>query len=388
MADDVSTAIANHERNLVELRRRLHATPELGFKERETASILADRLRSAGATVTEGIGGTGLVGVIEGEAGPGPTLMIRADIDGLPVDEATGLEFASKNGAMHACGHDGHMTMAIGAMDVLGQMRKRLKGRVAVAFQPAEEITQGGLAMFEDGLLEKTKPDRVIGLHLWNQIPLGHVGVNRGTVFAGADAVEIVIEGRGGHGAMPHLAVDPVATVAQVINSVQTIVSRELPPNEMGVVTFGKITGGTAPNVIADSVTVQGTVRAYRPEIRERILESIPRIATNVAQGMRAKATFSRLYGAPPVINDPSVADWVAKTAMSVVGEAGVAERDPVSVGDDMAEFLNRIPGTYFLLGAAKEGTEPHHNARFDFDEGCLPIGTEVFVRCALDYLS
>ena len=374
--------------DLVRLRRQLHAIPELGFKEERTAAILAERLRAAGAEVTTGVGGTGVTGVIEGTAGSGPTLMIRADIDGLPVTEQTGLEFASKNGAMHACGHDGHMAMALGAMEILSAMRDRLRGRVVIAFQPAEEITQGALAMFDDGLLKETKPDRVVGLHLWNQIPLGQVGVNRGTVFASADAIRIVVNGRGGHGAMPHLAVDPVATVAQIIGTAQTIVSRELPPNEMGVVTFGRINGGTAPNVIADSVAVEGTVRAYKPEIRERILDALPRIASGVAGGMRAEATFQRLYGSPPVINDPGVADWVARTAMTVVGEDNVSERGPVSVGDDMAEFLNRVPGTYFLLGAAKEGTQPHHNARFDFDEACLPTGTEIFVRCALDYLS
>ena len=373
---------------MVQLRRRLHTTAELGFEETQTAEILAERLRSAGADVTTGIGRTGLIGVIDGNAGPGPTLMIRADIDGLPIDEQTGLDFASTSGVMHACGHDGHMTMAIGAMDVLSSMRDRLRGRVVVAFQPAEEITSGALAMFDDGLMEKTKPDRVIGLHLWNQLPIGHVGVNRGTVFASADATQIVVEGKGGHGAMPHMAIDPLATTAQIIATAQTIVSRELPPNEMGVVTFGKIRGGTAPNVIADSVTVEGTVRAYKAEVRQRILDALPRIANGVAEGMRAKATFKRLYGSPPVVNDPGVADWVARTAMTVVGENQVAEHEPVSVGDDMAEFLNRIPGTYFLLGASKEGTEPHHNARFDFDEACLPIGTEVFVRCAVDYLS
>ncbi len=387
MADPIRDAVQQRIPAMNEMRTKLHAMPELGFEETTTAKYIADKLHAAGIEVHTGIGKTGVVGVLQ-SATPGPRLMIRADIDGLPVIEQTGLEFASQNGNMHACGHDGHITMALQAAEILSDMKADLKGSVVFAFQPAEEIVSGALAMEADGLFERWKSDRVIGTHLWNQLPTGFVGVNRGTVFASADAIRVEVTGKGGHGAMPHLTVDPVAIAAQIVATAQTIVSRELPPNEMGVVTFGQIHGGSAPNVIADNVIVEGTVRAYKPEIREQIFASLKRITSNVASAMRGTARFEQLYGAPPVVNDPDVASWTAGIAAQVVGEENVDETPPVSVGDDMAEFLNRVPGTYFLLGAAKQGTEGHHNARFDFDPACLPTGTEIFVRSTVDYLS
>ncbi|MDA1278639.1 MAG: M20 family metallopeptidase [Chloroflexi bacterium] len=394
MANDVPALVAARKNELISTRRYFHAIPELGFKENETASAIADRLRAAGLDVETGIGHTGVVGVLKGSS-EGPTLMIRADIDGLPVDELTGLKFASTNGRMHACGHDGHITMALTAAKILADLKSQLAGDIVFAFQPAEEIVQGALAMIDDGLFDRYPADRVIGTHLWNQIPTGVVGVNRATVFASADQFRLIVSGKGGHGAMPHMTIDPVAAIAQIIGTAQTVVSREIPPNDMGVLTFGQIHGGTAPNVIADNVTVEGTVRAYTPETRVRIMESLERIARNVATAMRATTTFERIHGAPPVINDPEVAAWVTGQASLVVGEGNAREWEPVSVGDDMAEFNNRVPGTYFLLGAAhdparvaEKAIEGHHNARFDWNEDCLPIGTEIFVRSALDYLS
>ena len=379
---------------MIATRRLFHTFPELGFQENETASAIAERLKAAGLEVETGIGQTGVVGVLKG-ARDGPTLMIRADIDGLPVDELTGLEFASKNGRMHACGHDGHIAMALTAAEILADLKDRLAGTVVFAFQPAEEVVQGALAMIGDGLFDRYPADRVIGTHLWNQIPTGIIGVNRATVFASADQFRLVVTGKGGHGAMPHMTIDPVIAMAEIITTAQTVVSREIPPNDMGVLTFGQIHGGTASNVIADNVTVEGTVRAYTPETRTRIMESLERIATNVAAAMRASTSFARIHGTPPVINDPEVAAWVTQQASLVVGEGNAREWEPISVGDDMAEFNNRVPGTYFLLGAAHDDAtvaarsiEGHHNARFDWNEDCLPIGTEVFVRSAIDFLA
>ncbi len=371
---------------LVKLRRTLHSMPELAFRETKTAGLIAERLHEMGLQVQQGVGKTGVVGVLEG-ALPGRTLMIRADIDGLPIAEQTGLPFASTNGAMHACGHDGHITVALGAAEVFSGMRAQFHGRVVFAFQPAEEVVQGALAMFADGMLSKWKPDRVIGLHIWNQLPAGRVAVNRGTVFASADAFRLTFTGRGGHGALPHLAVDPVVAAGQVITAAQTVVSREISPNDMAVLTFGQVHGGSAPNVVPDRVALEGTVRAYKPAVREHVLTALPRIAAGVASGLRCEAKFEHLYGSPPVVNNPEVAAWVGKVATGIAGEEAVGEHEPVSVGDDMAEFLNRVPGCYFLLGGATKGAEPHHNARFDFDEACLPVGVEVFVRAAVDYL-
>ncbi len=394
MPDEISDLVAARKSEMIATRRHFHAFPELGFEENETAAVIAERLKDAGLEVETGIGQTGLVGVLRG-AKDGPTLMIRADIDGLPVDELTGLDFASTNGRMHACGHDGHITLAVTAAEILAGMKDQLAGTVIFIFQPAEEVVQGALAMIADGLFEKYPADRVIGTHLWNPIPTGIIGVNRATVFASADQFRLVVTGKGGHGAMPHTTIDPVAAVAEIISTAQTIVSREVPPNEMGVLTFGQIHGGSAPNVIADSVTVEGTVRAYTLETRNTIMESLERIAGNVATAMRATTSFERIHGAPPVINDPEVASWMTQQASLVVGEGNAREWEPVSVGDDMAEFNNRVPGVYFLLGAALDdetvaarSVEGHHNARFDWNEDCLPIGTELFVRAAVDFLS
>ena len=386
MNESISQSITELIPYLVTTRRKFHAMPELSFQETATAAAIADELRTLGLEVQTGIGKTGLTATLQGAA-DGPTLMIRADIDGLPLDEATGLDFASTNGAMHACGHDSHIAIALATARALVGMRDRLRGRVVFVFQPAEEIASGALAMLDDGLFDGGTPDRVIGLHVWNQAPAGSVVVNRGTVFASADMFKVTVTGKGGHGALPHLAVDPVIVAAQIINAAQTIVSREIQPNEMGVVTFGRIDGGTRPNVIADSVTIEGTSRAYRPETRDAINSALARVASGVAETLRAKADFEVMFGAPPVVNNPEVADQVARCAMQVVGEDAVGESPPVSLGDDVSEFLMRAPGCYFLLGGAKQGAEPHHNPRFDFDESCLSIGAEVMVRSALDYL-
>ncbi len=386
MQDDIASEARAAAGDVIALRRQLHACPEIGFEETETGAIIEARLRAAGLSVRTGVGRTGLVGVLEG-AGPGPTLMVRADIDALPITEETGLPFASTNGRMHACGHDGHVAMVVGAAEILARHRDSLRGRAVFVFQPAEEITGGAVAMIDDGVLEEMRPDRLIGMHIWNEVPLGRVGVNRGIVFGGADAIRITVRGRGAHGALPHRAIDPLVAAAQMISTLQTVVSREVPPNEMGVLTFGQIHGGSAPNVIADEVVLEGTVRAYKPEVRQQILDATERIATGVASGMRATATFERLYGAPPVVNDAEVAAFVGRHAAAVVGEENVGEVAPLSVGDDIAEFMNLVPGCYFLLGGAKEGAELHHNSRFDFDERCLSTGTEILVRAAADYL-
>ena len=384
MADDISQLVSARGNDIIATRRYLHARPETGFEERETAAYIANRLRHAGLDVREGIGETGIIARLKGGK-PGRTLAIRADIDGLPIDELTGLEFASTNGRMHACGHDGHITMALTAAEILAGMSDQIAGEIVFIFQPSEELCNGAIAMIEDGAMELINADVVIGTHLWNQTPIGYIGVNQSTVFAGADLFEISVRGHGGHGAMPHLTVDPVVVSANIINACQTVVAREISPQDMGVVTFGSVHGGSAGNVIADEVVLNGTIRAYNAETHKIIAEAVQRIASNVAESLRATAAYTRHAGTPPVINNPDVANWVSSLAMQSAGEDAVGEIEPISVGDDMAEFMNRIPGTYFILGASKDGTEGHHNAKFDFDEACLPIGTEIFVRAGLD---
>ena len=385
MVDDhIRQQIASRFGAMVEMRRHLHQMPETAFKETATSAYIAERLSNIGLDVHEGIGGTGLVGVLDG-GHPGDSLMVRADFDGLPILEETGLPFASRNGNMHACGHDGHVTMALTAAEVLSELRSEINGRVVFLFQPAEEVVGGANAMIDDGVLDRFPVDRVIGTHLWNQVPLGHVGVNDSTVFASANVFNITVTGFGGHGALPHLTVDPIACASQIVNTAQTVISRELPPSEMGVVTFGSIHGGTASNVIADQVTLRGTIRAYDLTTHASICAAVERIAIGVGKSMRCEVEYTEEVSAPPVVNDPEVGKWVTSLAMQTVGETNVSDIPPISVGDDMAEFMNRVPGTYFILGAQTAGAAPHHNAKFDFDERCLPIGSEIFVRAALD---
>ena len=257
MADIVSNLVAERHGDIIATRRFLHACPEQGFEEKETSAFIADRLRNAGLEVHEGLGTTGIVARLEG-GNPGRTLAIRADIDALPIDELTGLEFASTNGRMHACGHDGHITMALTAAEILAANRDRIAGDVSFIFQPSEEIAKGALAMIADGAMEIVDADAVIGTHLWNQMPMGYVGVNQATVFAAADMFKLTVRGHGGHGAMPHLTVDPVVAAANVINACQTVVAREISPQAMGVVTFGSVHGGSAGNVIADEIEISG----------------------------------------------------------------------------------------------------------------------------------
>ncbi|MBI4220099.1 MAG: amidohydrolase, partial [Chloroflexi bacterium] len=241
-SDEITAELQELASELVAIRRDVHQHPELGFKEVRTAALISRSLAESGYRVQAEVGGTGVVAVLDGGA-PGPTLAIRADIDALPVGELTGLPFASRNGNMHACGHDGHIAIALSAARLLARHRKQLRGRVKFVFQPAEEITQGALAMLGDNALDEPEPDRVIGLHIWNQLPAGTVSVNRATVFASADAIRITVRGKGGHGAMPHRSVDPVVAASLIVAAAQTVVSREVPPNEMGVLTFGQIHG-------------------------------------------------------------------------------------------------------------------------------------------------
>lgn len=381
----ISEYIHIHTPDIIATRRFLHAHPETSFNEKRTAAYIAQRLQEAGLQVTQNIGQTGLIAELEGD-NPGKNLVIRADIDALPINELTKLEFASTNGAMHACGHDGHIAMAIVAAEILAQLKNHINGKIYFVFQPAEEIGLGAIAMIKDGIMDIiSDAQAVIGTHIWNQTPNGYVGINQATVFAAADMFKVNITGFGGHGAMPHNTVDPLITAANIINTAQTIVAREIPPQEMGVVTFGSIHGGNAGNVIADSVEMNGTIRAYNPETHQTIKNAMQRIITQTAKALKADAQYTHISGIPPVVNNPKIANWVARSVIQTVGEDHVGPIEPISVGDDMAEFMNRIPGTYFILGASKQNAEGHHNAKFDFNEKCLPIGTEIFVRSALN---
>ncbi len=387
---DIKRAIAERHSSLIELRRDLHQYPELAMEETRTAGIIAERLSASGLEVRTGIGKTGVVGVLRGGQ-PGKTLAIRADIDGLPVLEENDLPFKSKvPGKMHACGHDGHVAIGLTVADILAQQREQLRGNISFLFQPAEERIGGAQPMIDDGALKNPDVDAVIALHLWNNMPAGLVSVRPGPTFASADAFTIHIRGSGGHGAMPHQTVDPILAGSEIVVALQSLVSRELSPFNPGVVTIGSFHGGTAMNIIPDEVILQGTFRAFAHTDRNHLAARIQELAQHVATGLRATATVEIESGCPPCVSDAGMARLVQRAAAEAVGEQNVRDDQLTTGADDMALFLDAIPGCYFLVGTQNKATgcdAPHHSARFKIDEAGLPVGVEVMVRAALDYL-
>ncbi len=385
---DLPAAVAAAMPRMTALRRDLHQHPELAFQERRTAGVVAERLHAAGLAVQEGIGQTGVVGLLEGDR-PGPTVAIRADVDALPIEEEEdGRPYRSMaSGVMHACGHDGHTAVAVTIAEILAAHRGALAGRLKFVFQPAEETVGGAQAMIADGVLEAPHVDRVLGLHLWNYLPVGQVGVRDGTIFASADELTLVVRGRGGHGAMPHDAVDPIVVAAHLITALQTLVSREAPPLEPAVLTIGRIQGGTAFNIIPERVEMRGTVRAFDPALRERLLERAAAQARALATAFRADVEVTTRLGCAAVVNDPDMADVVRRATRTELGADAVVETPGTTGGDDMADFLALRPGCYFLVGSGNPDrgfARSHHNPGFDFDEAALGVAALVLARAAL----
>lgn len=375
---------------LVRLRRDLHAHPELAFQEVRTAGIIAERLKTAGLDVRTGVAETGVLGVLRGSRA-GRTVLVRADIDALPILEANTVPYRSQTpGVMHACGHDGHTAVAVVLAELLARRRADLAGTLVFAFQPAEEIAAGARPMIEQGAMADPPVDAVVGLHLWNDLPAGTVAMRPGTAFASMDEIILTIEGRGGHGAIPHQAVDPVVAAAHVIAALQTVVSRETAPLDAAVVTIGTLRAGTAFNIIPDQVELRGTVRAFNEETRGRTLQRIEAIAGGVAGALRARAAMTVRVGCPPAKNDPGVTEVVRGVALQAVGAERVLEMAPTTGSDDMAYFLERAPGCYFVVGShnRERGLDaPHHNQRFDFDEAALAVAAKVLGGAALRLL-
>ncbi len=372
--------------NLVKWRRGFHQRPELGFQEHLTAEVIAQKLTEWGIDHQTGIAQTGVVATIASDR-PGPVLAIRADIDALPVQEENQVPYRSEHeGIMHACGHDGHTAIALGTANYLADHRKSFTGTVKIIFQPAEEGPGGAQPMIETGVLKQPEVDGIIGLHLWNNLPLGTLGVRSGPLMAAVELFRCKIIGKGGHGAMPHQTVDSVVVSAQIVNALQTIVARNLNPLEAAVVTVGELHAGTAMNVIADTADLRGTVRYFNPDLASVISQRLEQIIAGICQshGATYELDYQHLY--PPVVNDEKVTQLVQSVAETVVETpAGVVPECQTMGGEDMAFFLQKVPGCYFFLGSANPAKNliyPHHHPRFDFDETALGMGVEIFVRC------
>ncbi len=378
------------KQKLSEWRRQLHKYPELGFKEVLTSQLIAQKLQEIGLEPKTGIAKTGLTVLIEGEL-PGPTIAIRADIDALPIQEENEVSYRSQHkGIMHACGHDGHTAIALGTAYYLAANRHKLAGRVKIIFQPAEEGPGGAKPMIEEGVLKSPDVNAIIGLHLWNNLPLGVVGVRSGAMMAAVEIFHLQIQGKGGHGAIPQQTVDSIVIGSQIVNALQTIVSRNIDPIDSAVVTVGEFKAGSAVNVIAASAKLSGTVRYFNPKYQGYFKERIESIVAGISQSHRASYELNYQEYYPPLINDSQIAELVRSVALDVVETPqGVAPECQTMGGEDMSYFLQEVPGCYFFLGSANpvQGLDyPHHHPRFDFDETALVMGVEMFVRCIERY--
>jgi len=374
--------------DIIAWRRDLHQHPELGFQEYRTAGIVAAHLDALGIETRTGVGKTGVVGIIEGN-GPGPTVLLRFDMDALPIQEETNAPYASQTpGLMHACGHDGHTAIGMAVAQMLAKTRDEWPGRVKLLFQPAEEGLGGARATIKDGVLESPKPDAAFALHLWNQAPSGQLVVQAGPLMAAADRFEIEIIGRGGHGAAPEDTVDAIVVGAQVVSALQTIVSRNVPPHETAVVSIGSFQAGKTFNVIAERAQMEGTIRTFDPEVRDLIIQRMKKILTGVTTAHDATYRFELKDDeyTPAVINDESMAQIAHEAALQVLSPEQIIQTRPAMVSEDMAEILNRVPGCYVLLGAEPAGGAqgPHHNPKFDINEEALPLAAAIMANIAV----
>ena len=386
----IDRALRDAEGTLIQLRRAFHAQPELSLEEHHTAERIASFLEEAGLEVRSNVGGTGVVGVLRGDR-PGGTVAYRADIDALPLQETAAVPFRSqREGCMHACGHDGHVAVALMMAKTLAQKRTELTGTVVFLFQPAEEIVSGAKPMIESGVLEDPRADTVLGLHLINYYPSGSVVVRPGPLMASVDAFEVDIQGRGGHGAMPHLSVDPITVASHIVVGLQDLVSREIPVQERAVVTVGQIHSGSKHNIIPDTATLGGTIRTYSDTVRDQLIERLAAFSSRMAQAYRAEARLViKDQSVPPVENDPGITELARQGAESILGADALLEGAPMMGSDDMSLFLRERPGCYLWIGAGVPGEtmHPHHHPGFAIDERCLLVGLRVATRAVLDAL-
>ena len=384
---DIHQLVADQKDLIIQLRRDLHRIPETAYTEKKTSAYIANYLNNLKLEVKTGIARYGVVGLMK-TGRPGPTLMIRADMDALPLKENTGLAFASEHeGAMHACGHDAHMAMVLGAATVFNTLKDEISGNIKFLFQPAEEGPGGAEPMIKAGVMESPKVDYSIGCHVWPDIPEGTIGVRPGPFMAAMDRFDIKIKGKGGHGAMPHLSVDALEVGTQVVNALQRIVSRQMDPLEPTVVTIGTFHAGTAFNIIPPEAEMSGTTRTFNPDIWNSWEARIAKVVRGVCDSMGCDFELKFSKGYPVTINDAPMAEIVRGCAAKVVGEDRVVVPRKTLGGEDFAYYLQRSQGCYFALGVGRDGAVPVHNPAFDFNEDVMLLGMETHCRIGLEVL-
>jgi amidohydrolase len=376
--------------DLIALRRRLHQHPELAFEEHVTAGLIADYLKRVGIEVRTGIGGTGVVGLLEG-ASAGRRIGVRSDIDALPITEQSGVQFPSQMpGRMHACGHDAHTAIALGVAHVLSTMRGKLTGGVKLIFQPAEETLSGAAAMIADGVLEDPPMDVILGYHNWPLLQTGLVAYHSSAVMASSDAFDITLTGKAGHAAHPHTGIDALVGVAQLITALQTVISREIAPAIPAVLTVGQIEGGTARNVIADRVVLRGTARTLDAGAAEQVEASVRRIVGGVCSSLRLEHEIMWKRQAPVLQNDARILAGVLASARDVLGPTQIVDLGAASMGsEDFAWFAERIPAAHLRIGSKIDGLDTAvHRANYDCNELAIPIGVRTVTRAVVDLLA
>jgi amidohydrolase len=391
MVNLVNLELEKIQDNLIKIRRSLHANPELSGQEEETMAFIAGILESLGLEVKRNLGGFGVTGTLYGKQ-EGRTIAIRADMDALPITEKKNTEYKSKKpGVMHACGHDVHIAIAIGAAMILSKIADKIKGNVKFIFQPCEENVGGSSNLIKEGVLKNPAVDAIIGLHVLPSIKTGKVGIKYGTMMASADKIKIIIKGKSGHAAEPHKTVDAIWVASTVVNAIHHIVSRRIDPLTPAIISLGTIQGGTAPNIIADRVEIIGTIRSLTEDARERLSKTIETVIKGITRGMDAgyECTFSK--GSPPLINDDTINSLIEKTAQSVLGKENVIKiKNPTLGGEDFSLYLKKIPGAFFRIGSGnkeKDTCHPLHNDMFDVDEDAIAVGVKVMTFCAINYL-
>lgn len=373
---------------IIAWRRDFHEHPELSFEEKRTSKLVAEFLKGCGMEVKENVNGHGVIADLIG-AQNGPTIALRADMDALPIQEETGLPYASTvPGVMHACGHDGHTAILMGAAKLLFAQKDKIKGNVRFIFQPAEEVNPGGASgMIREGVLNGV--DAVFGLHLWSELPVGTFRTCYGPMMAATDRFQIIIEGKGGHGGMPHKTIDSIVIASQLVMSTQQIISRNIDPLESAVITFGELKSGTAFNVIANKAVLEGTVRSFSPEVRETLQKKLEDLTEGLEKIYGASITIDYQCGYPAVINHEREVDIILDVAQGVFGSENIGIMKPNMVGEDFSYYLKEIPGAFCFVGAGdpSKPVYPHHHPRFHIDEHVLPLAAEWFYQLVMKYL-
>lgn len=375
----------------IQLRRDFHRHPELGFEEVRTSGIVAERLQTLGIEVTTGIGKTGVVGLLRGTAET-PVLLLRFDMDALPITEDTGVDYASETpGKMHACGHDSHTAVGLSVAKILASKRDQLPGTIKFVFQPAEEGDGGAALMVKEGVLENPKPDYSMGMHVWNEKPVGWYGLTPGPIMAGSQVFTIKLTGKGGHGAAPHNTIDPVVAMAQIVTSLQTITSRNINPLDSAVVSVCEVSAGTAFNIIPQQAILKGTIRSFKPEVTEEVLKRFNAIVNHVAVAMGCEVEITMEQVTFPVTNNPELVNLMTDVVQGLDSTAKIGHQHQTMGSEDFSFMMHDIPGCFIMIGSAnreKGLVFGHHHPKFNIDEACLPYAVAIIAQGAIEILT